>query len=61
MRKEKKSHEKNLLRRNFTYYSGTWYLGVSEYLARNSKESLSYLEIESERKKVPEFDFTNQK
>jgi protein SCO1/2 len=37
---------------------GIWV--VSEYLARNSKESLSYLEIESERKKVPEFDFTNQ-
>ncbi|AFU68978.1 copper metallochaperone, cytochrome oxidase biogenesis protein, SCO family [Psychroflexus torquis ATCC 700755] len=37
---------------------GIWV--VSEYLARNSKESLSYIEIEGERKKVPEFDFRNQ-
>jgi protein SCO1/2 len=37
---------------------GIWV--VSEYLARNSKQSLSYIEIEGERKKVPEFDFRNQ-
>jgi len=37
---------------------GIWV--VSEYLARNSKESLSYIEIEGERKKVPEFNFVNQ-
>jgi protein SCO1/2 len=29
-------------------------------LSRNSKESLAYIEIEGERKKVPDFEFTNQ-
>jgi protein SCO1/2 len=37
---------------------GIWV--VSEMLSRNSKDSLAYLEIEGQRKKVPEFKFTNQ-
>jgi len=37
---------------------GIWV--VSEMLSRNSKESLAYIEIEGERKKVPDFEFTNQ-
>lgn len=37
---------------------GIWV--VSEMLSRNSKDSLAYIEIEGERKKVPEFEFTNQ-
>ena len=37
---------------------GIWV--ASEYLARNSKESLSYIEIEGERKKVPEFNFESE-
>lgn len=37
---------------------GIWV--VSEMLSRNSKESLAYIEIEGERKKVLDFEFTNQ-
>lgn len=37
---------------------GIWV--VSEMLSRNSKESLAYIEIKGERKKVPDFEFTNQ-
>lgn len=37
---------------------GIWV--VSEMLSRNSKESLAYIEIEGERKKVPDFEFINQ-
>ncbi|GAA0751252.1 SCO family protein [Psychroflexus lacisalsi] len=37
---------------------GIWV--VSEMLSRNSTESLAYIEINGERKKVPEFEFVNQ-
>ncbi|MBZ9652338.1 SCO family protein [Psychroflexus montanilacus] len=37
---------------------GIWV--VSEMLSRNSKDSLAYIEIDGKRKKVPEFEFTNQ-
>lgn len=37
---------------------GIWV--VNEFLSRNSKESLAYIEIEGERKKVPDFEFVNQ-
>jgi protein SCO1/2 len=37
---------------------GIWV--VSEMLSRNSTDSLAYIEIEGERKKVPDFKFTNQ-
>ena len=37
---------------------GIWV--VNEMLSRNSKESLAYIEIDGERKKVPEFEFVNQ-
>ncbi|NEV94574.1 SCO family protein [Psychroflexus sp. YR1-1] len=37
---------------------GIWV--VSEILSRNSEESLVYIEIDGERKKVPEFEFINQ-
>ncbi|MBZ9777873.1 SCO family protein [Psychroflexus sp. CAK8W] len=37
---------------------GIWV--VSEMLSRNSTDSLAYIEIDGERKKVPEFEFVNQ-
>ncbi|SDG49023.1 SCO family protein [Psychroflexus sediminis] len=37
---------------------GIWV--VSEILSRNSEESLVYIEIDGERKKVPEFELINQ-
>lgn len=37
---------------------GIWV--VNEMISRNSQESLAYIEIEGERKKVPDFEFTNQ-
>lgn len=37
---------------------GIWV--VNEMLSRNSKESLAYIEIDGEPKKVPDFEFTNQ-
>lgn len=37
---------------------GIWV--VSEMLSRNSTDSLAYIEIDGERKKIPDFEFTNQ-